>query len=567
MKLYKYLYPSLLALALAGCDKDGEMLTTPGASSATPETSTKEIILSIDHIKDLALTIYWNENGDITLSNPAVEAPSNAVSNTLQFAAAEDFGLVYEYPAAAGIYYAQFTHQELNNITARIGIEGGTTSPLYLRIKSTIGPNIEPVYSEPLAFTVTTYFIDMSVAKYLDASKGETGRILASPNSDGVYTGFIGAGAWENWWLQEGDNSIWGNLGVDGMSFHISTASNSWNFWYPGTSGCYYTTVDTRQEWWSALLVESLHVSGDLSGEMAYNRKTNQWTLAVDAPSAGTYSIVISGDATLYNTDTTADGPGVARTAGFGGTADALTFGSSASAVSVSLPAGESTLVLDLNDPWNWTIGAGDVPEVPAVPELLYFSGLVDWDGFKTTLTLTDADTKRYGGAHYIDSEWGYRVYTEPDWSAAYKAADGSGALSGTLILAESDGNVPAPAAGLYAMDFNMSALTYELTEIKSLSWAGVNDDWSMRPLTQSADNPEVWSIEFEKTGNTPWGTKLLINGSWDIFFGRGDKQGTLYLRTDSSAQGFEGDNELAIGKTYIMTVDLGKQTYTFTEK
>lgn len=568
MKLNKFLIPALaFGLALASCDKDGDMITTTGPDKAELESSGKNIVLSIDHLQDLALTVYWNENGDITLSDPRVEAPSPAVSNALEFAVAADFANLYSFPVEAGKYYAQFTHQELNNIIARLGVEGGETTPLFVRVASTLGPNMLPVYSEPLEFEVLTYYIDMTVGRYLDASKAETGKYLFSPAADGVYSGFIGAGAWENWWLQEGDNTTWGNLGVDGMSFHASSASDSWNFWYPGTSGCYYTTVDTRHGWWSALLVEGLTVSGDLSGEMSFNRQANQWTLDVSVPAAGNYSLTVSGSALLYNTDTTADGPGVAQSAGFSGAPEALTFGATAAPVSVSLPAGQTTLVLDLSDPKAWTLGSGEAPVVPSAPEKLYFSGLVNWDGFDDTLVLTDLDNLRYGGAHYIDSEWGYRVYTEPDWAAAYKAGDGSEALSGTLIVADTEGNVPAPAAGLYAMDFNMKALTYQLTEIKTLGWAGVNDDWSVRPLTQSADNPEIWTLEFEKTADTPWGTKLLINDSWDIFFGRGDEQGTLYLRTDSSAQGFEGDNDLEIGKTYILTIDLGNQKYSFSEK
>lgn len=197
----------------------------------------------------------------------------------------------------------------------------------------------------------------------------------------------------------------------------------------------------------------------------------------------------------------------------------------------------------------------------------LFFSGLVTWDGFDDYLTLYDKSSMSYGGAHWIDSEWGYRVYTEPDWAAAYKAADGAEALSGNLIFADSDGNVPAPEKGLYVMDFNMGNLSYRLTKVQSVSFTGANDDWSVRPMTQSADNPEVFTAEFEKTAETPWGVKVLINESWGLFFGRGDNPGTLYLGFTDATSGFEGDNEFEIGSTVILTVDLGKQTYTYSAK
>lgn len=198
---------------------------------------------------------------------------------------------------------------------------------------------------------------------------------------------------------------------------------------------------------------------------------------------------------------------------------------------------------------------------------LLYFSGLVTWDAIDDYLTLYDKAGKCYGGAHYINSEWGYRVYTEQDWAAAYKAADGSEPLSGSLVFADTDGNIPQPEPGLYVMDFRMNDLTYGLTKVNKVSFTGVNDDWSVRPMTQSADNPEVFTAEFEKTADTPWGVKVLINDSWSLFFGRGENQGTLYLGFTDATSGFEGDNEFEIGSTLILTVDLGKQTYSYSVK
>lgn len=200
-------------------------------------------------------------------------------------------------------------------------------------------------------------------------------------------------------------------------------------------------------------------------------------------------------------------------------------------------------------------------------PDHLFFSGLVTWDGWPDYLTLYDKSTMSYGGAHWIDSEWGYRVYTEEDWNAAYKGAEGTEPMKGSLVFADSDGNVPAPEKGLYVMDFHMGDLTYRLTKVESVSYTGMNDDWSVKPMVQSPDNPEVFTAEIEKTANTPWGVKVLINESWGLFFGRGEKQGTLYLGFNDNTSGFEGDNEFEIGSTLILTVDLGKQTYTYSVK
>jgi hypothetical protein len=53
---------------------------------------------------------------------------------------------------------------------------------------------------------------------------------------------------------------------------------------------------------------------------------------------------------------------------------------------------------------------------------------------------------------------------------------------------------------------------------------------------------------------------KILINESWNLYFGGGS--GTLRLYHD----GFDGDNDLANG-TYVLTVDLIKGTYNYSSK
>lgn len=570
-KTFNYIcLASMLAGAVSACDKDGEMITTGGAPSTEIESSGSDIILSIEHLNDLALTLYWDENGQITLSDPRVEAPSDVVTNTVQFDTEETFATPYDFVVEQGKYYVQMTHQQLNTACSRLGLEPLVPAKVYVRLKSAVGVNIPAKYSNVMEYTITPYFIDWSVAKILDKDHNETGRILASPAENRIYSGFVGAAAWENWFLLESDYTEWGNLGQDGKSFFASSEADKWNFWYPAPAGCYYTTVNTIEGWWSAQWIEKLEITGDVTGEMTFNRAANQWSLAVNSPAARSVSITIAGTCQLYDSETTADGPAKAGTAGFAGTADALTFGSTASAVTIDLPAGDTNIVLDLSDPKAWTIGTGEAAEVPSVSPLLYFSGLVNWDGFDDTLTLTDADALTYGGAHYIDSEWGYRVYPEADWSAAYKAAEGATGLAGTLVKAEgdNDGNVPGPGeAGLFVMNFNMKDLSYTLTKVNSVSFTGANDEWSLMPLTQSAENPEIWTLEFAKTANTPWGTKLIINEDWNLFFGGGQQDGILYLRTDSGASGFEGDNAIEIGKTAVLTVDFGKQTYTFTSK
>ncbi len=138
----------------------------------------------------------------------------------------------------------------------RLGLEGGVKATVYVRVKSSLGANIEPKYSNVLTISVTPYLIDLTVGYYLDEGQNETGIILSSPEANGIYSGFVGAASWGHFWLREGNGTIWGNDGVTGTAFVLgnsTTGIDIWNCWYPGVTGCYYVTVDTPANEWSAL--------------------------------------------------------------------------------------------------------------------------------------------------------------------------------------------------------------------------------------------------------------------------------------------------------------------------
>lgn len=554
-------------LALASCSKDGDTIYTPGADSATLEGTSTDIVLDKDRLSALVLTVYWNDNGDITLSDPEVAAPANAATNTIQLATDPTFAATYDETLGAGVYSRQYTCEELNSIMNRLGTEGGQSSDLHIRVKTVLGDNLDPKISNVLTVKVTTYYIDMSVGFVLDASQTDTGVTLASPALDGVYTGFMGASGWYNWWLREGNGVTWGNLGEDGKPFYLDNTDSDlepWNFWFPGQPGCYWVTVDTESREWSALYIPTLSLSGDLSGDMAYDRKANKWTYTFTA-NAGTYNISVGGSGKLYTAATgTDDDAALDRSVGFGGSAEALTFGDNASAVAVTVgQAGETTLTLDLSDPAKWTLSAGagvDGP-VETVPERLYLSGVYgDWN-FEWYLRLYNEDNRTYGGVLPVNSEWGYKIYPEADnWDWFYTMVDGGTAYEGSLAT-EGSGNIAAPEPGTYLFDVNLGDLRYRLYPVTSVSYTGLNDDWSLSPMTAS-DRPGVYTAEVTKTANTPWGVKIIINDNWDLFFGGRGTPGELFLYRD----GFEGDNDLENG-TYILTVDLAKGTYSYSAK
>ena len=572
MKIFKNIFLfGAIALLASSCDKDGDFLTVADTEDVTLSGNEGSIVLNYNQVDDLALTIYWSDNGEISFSNPLVAAPENAFVNTVQFSATEDFAMVSEQEANAGEYSMQFTHFELNSILNGLGYEPGVEAPLYIRVESLLGENISPSSSNVLTVNVTPYLIDMTVAYVLDSNQAETGVTLYSAASDGVYTGFVGCASWYNWYMREGDGTVWGNDGEAGTPFLISSASTHWNMWYPGETGCYYTIVDTEGLVWSALLLSELNVSGDVTGAMTYTRSTNSWTYSYTASAAGTINIQISGSGAQYDINT-GDSSSTPATFGFSQNGDAVEFGDAAGTISVEVPAsGDVTLTLDLSDPSHYTCtvvsGASDPEPSNQFGDFIYLSGIDDgleggsWT-FDNYLRRYNEDSNLYGGACYVNSLWGYRIYPAQEWDPAYTMEDGGTAEAGTLVLVDDvhTGNITAPSEGLYLFDVSMSGMTYSTTAINSVQYGGINkldgEDWELVPMTADSSDAGVFTAEVEITQASAWGFSIYINENWDLKFGGSD--GILYLYGSNITD----DQALAPG-IYTLTVDLCAGTYT----
>ena len=564
MKNLKYILISLVALIAAACDNDGEILTTAGADAVTLNGETTDIVLDYDNADDIALTIYWSDNGTITLSNPSYSAPENATTNTVQFSASEDFETVYEDLAESGVFEAQYTVSALNSILSRLSFEPDESAPLYIRVESSLADNIDPTYSNVLTVNVTPYELDLTVGYVLTSSKVLTDVTLSAPNSDGDYWGFMGVTAWYNWYLQEGDGTIWGNYAVDGYAFYADSGDDIWNFWFPEPDGCYYVNVNTNSALWSALYIESLTLSGDLSGEMTYTRQSNTWSYTYTSTATGTINIQIAGTGAQYDYTTSTDDDAAVTTAvAFGQNGSEITFGSTASTISVDVAyTGEVTLTLDLSDPTNWTCQVTEgSTSTTYIPEYLYLPGIDDGESgswtFDNTIRLYDEDTQSYAALCYVNSLWGYQIATEVDnWTDVY-FMDSGDATSGTLVYG-SGTNIPAPDEGLYLIHASIGNLTYYTQEVTSVQYAGISDDWTPYDMTLTDSANGIFTATITVTADTSWGFQILLNNSWTEYFGGSD--GDLY---------FTGSNipcSYSAGTTITLTVNLCTCTYSIEE-
>lgn len=537
------------------CEKDGDMICVSNLDESKLIASRNTIALSMEQSSVVVLSLAWNHQA-LTLSNPEVGLP-DILSTSLVVSLSEDLAGAQE--SVVESESKAYTGSELNTLAKNLGMQPDTPTKIYFSLKSSLGPNMTPVYSNTVAASVTSYHIDMTVGFILDKDKADTGFTLYSPESNGIYSGFIGAVAWYNFYLKEGDATLWGNVGQDGAEFQMTKDDTMWNYWYPGMGGCYYTEMNTGTQLWSALYIPSLQVSGSITGEMTYDRANNRWILPFTSADAEA-TVTISGTGSQYDYDSgTNDEAASDKTIGFSSSGDGVVFGSSASEIRLSLPGGgEYTLVLDLGDPKQFTCTVTSGSEEPdVITPYLWISGIDDlisggWT-FDNYLVLYDELKLGYAGVVNAASEWGYQFYTEKDnWGTAIGLDEGS-AASGTL-KAGGD-NVPAPEAGLWLTVVSLSEMTYALTSVEGVSYSGLNNDWSLSPLNETSE-PGVYSALVTLDTASDWGFKIYLNGSWDYFFG--GNGGNLYYL----GSGITDDAALAPGN-YMLTVDLVKGTYS----
>lgn len=560
MKLKIFTFVLLLATMFVSCEKDGDLITLSGLKSSDLVSSQSSIVLEKDSAAAIGITLTWSQNA-LIISDTSMAVPSSIPSMILEIAANEAFSSVTE--VAASDYTKSFTYIELNTIATNLGIEPYVSSPLYFRIKARLGKNTEPVYSNVAIVNVTTYTIDMSLGFILDASKVETGVTLYSANSDGEYSGFMGATAWYNYYLLEGDGTIWGNYGVDGNEFVMDNDASStpiWNFWFPGLTGCYYTTLSTTEKAWTATLISSLSISGDVTADMNFIRSDVTWMASFTTTSANA-SFSVSGISALYNkTTSTDDAAAIAGTVSFAPDGSNGILYNQAGNFTVPGDAGDYTIKINLSDPKTWTyeITAGAVIIEDPISNHLYLPSIDDgisgsWT-FDNYLTLISEDDSMFAGVANVNSLWGYTMGLEVDnWDDMYKMTSGD-AYAGTLGYKEGD-NITAPDPGLYLIQADLKNLTYGLTAVEKVYYTGLNDDWTLVEMTASGTTG-VYTSEITITKASEWGFQIFIDDQWTNKFG-----GANGVLSFNSATNITDDATLAAG-TYTLIVNLVKGTY-----
>jgi len=557
MKNIKLYLPLIfIFFALLSCEKEEDIIIVSGFGSSPIASNRTDVILTPDKDEAAVLAFSW-EKSALTLSNSAMQAPESIPLVVIEASNSASFDTIIVITPSSNPHI--ITGLALNTLAGNLQLEAGRSTPVYFRTNSLLGRNMEPVFSDPVVVNVTPYRLNMTKGLILNSSLNETGAFLYSATSNGVYSGFMNANSWLNWFLREGDGTVWGNVGESGREFHISSdPASRWNMWFPGLGGFYYTNVDTNTRTWSATHLPSLALSGDVTGEMTFVRDSVLWLIPFTTTTANA-RFRINGNGLLFNTTSSTNQaaaiaaqlsiiPGLDNNFGYSFTQTSGDF-------VIPVP-GQYTLRLYFADPTdlNYTITAGGTAiEEPASP-LLFLPGIDDgitggWN-FNNTIRLVSEADKTYAGVVNVNSLWGYVMSpVVNEWNAVYRM----GATAGTLRFGEGS-NIAAPAPGLYLINANLRALTYRHLAIESVAFAGFNNNWTMTPMVPTSV-VGVYTAPVTISGPSTHGARIYLNNNWQEFFG-----GNLGRLTYTSGN-IVDDATIATGN-YEMVVNLRDQTY-----
>ena len=355
--------------AMVSCDESGDNIYLDGFKASDLMASASEVSLSIDNNSDIVLSLAWN-NPTLLSSDETKPAASGTIITTLQASGTQDFAQVKDYSVTT--LSKAFTGGDLNALAKELGLSPGVSAPVYFRIKSQLGANLDAAYSNVCQVAVTPYLIDMSYINILNKDKDAVLTCLYSPNSDGVYSGYMNVSSWLNFYAKENNGTVWGNSSTAG-TYVMDTSTSMYNLWFPEPSGIYYTVLDTNQKEMTSTYIKGLKLN---NVDMTYDKPNYAW-VGVVTTTADNAAVTIAGEGAEYNKSTGDTGEPVAKTLNYA-FADGKMTASDAAGSLIIAKAGTYTITVKVggNSELTYTVAEGDQtdPEPEAKNTLCMFT-------------------------------------------------------------------------------------------------------------------------------------------------------------------------------------------------
>lgn len=404
-KIFRNLMMLLCALtALVSCDESGDKIYLDGFKASDLMASASDVKLSVDNSKDVVLSLAW-QNPSLLSSDETKPAGSGVLKTYLQVSASENFTSEKEYTVTD--LSKAFTGADLNAAAKDLGLAPDVSSPLYFRIKSLMGSNLDAAYSNACQVKVTPYLIDMSYINILNENKDQVLTKLYSPNSDGVYSGYMNASSWFHIWGKENDGTIWGNVGQDGHVYEMDNTESAWNIWFPGQTGIYYTVLDTKAKELKPTYIKSMQLNGE---DMTYDAPNYAWTKVITTTADNTPVSIVATGAEYSKATGTEDAAAVVKTMNYTLADGKMT--DSENAGSVNIPtAGTYTVTVKVGDKSDLTYSIVSGDQTTPKPTISNTIGMFSKDGSTLYATFIKVSEGVYTCTYDLSNLYDMRFY------------------------------------------------------------------------------------------------------------------------------------------------------------
>lgn len=404
-KIFRNLMMLLCVLtALVSCDESGDKIYLDGFKASDLMASASDVKLSVDNSKDVVLSLAW-QNPTLLSSDETKPAGSGVLKTYLQVSASENFTSEKEYTVTD--LSKAFTGADLNAAAKDLGLSPDVSSPLYFRIKSQMGSNLDAAYSNVCQVKVTPYLIDMSYINILNEKKDQVLTKLYSPNSDGVYSGYMNASSWFHIWGKENDGTIWGNVGQDGHVYEMDNTESAWNIWFPGQTGIYYTVLDTKAKELKPTYIKSMQLNGE---DMTYDALNYAWTKVITTTADNTPVSIVATGAEYSKATGTEDAAVVEKTLNYTLADGKMT--DSENAGSVNIPtAGTYTITVKVGDKSDLTYSIISGDQTTPKPTISNTIGMFSKDGSTLYATFIKVSEGVYTCTYDLSNLYDMRFY------------------------------------------------------------------------------------------------------------------------------------------------------------
>lgn len=296
-----------------------------------------------------------------------------------------------------------------------------------------MGANLEAAYSNVCQVNVTPYLIDMSYINVLNKEKSQVLTYLYSPNSDGIYTGYMNASSWMNIWGKENDGTIWGNSAKDG-TYVMDNATSAWSLWFPAPAGIYDVTLNTQTKEMTSTLIKEMQLNGEA---MSFDAVNYVWTKVITT-SADNTPISIAGTGATYDKSTGDQGEPKAKTMNYALADGKMTEAESAGSVNIPT-AGTYTVTVKVGEhsELTYSIAVGD--QTAPKPTISNTIGLFSKDGNTLYATFTEVSDGVYTCTYDLSNLWNMRFYFVGDGVDDKKVCYGSVPNSQFSLYKEDD--------------------------------------------------------------------------------------------------------------------------------